>query len=373
VEQWLSIGGDNRPQPYCLRTRWYLPLVDAVLNFSVDDLEAIDIEKHFCFKTRKSKARRMKRSTSIRRKAAAAASASLASSAAPAPKRTTSTTRKRTKKQIEEKELPHGLHVSAEVGGRPYMEDAYGHHVTDKALVFGVFDGHGGDVCSNYCAVRVCEEIGAHDALHQSPRKALNEVFSKIDREFCDAEGHSGAGSTATVGILRHCSVAEDFKLHMGFVGDSSAIVIRPDGTYEMLTSNHHGSREDERKRIEKLGGTVTYDKDDDVYRVSGVLAVTRALGDAYLKPYVSSTPETKEITVSPKDVIVVASDGLWDEVHPEDVVRTIRQHGVDAGVKKLVDAAAKVGEDNVCALAVDVGKAVATLFPDKAVEQKQT
>lgn len=246
------------------------------------------------------------------------------------------------------------------------MEDAYGHHVGEKALVFGVFDGHGGDTCSNFCAVRVCEELASHDALHKAPQHAIKDVFTKLDKEFCENDGESGAGSTATVGVLRHCEVTSSFKLHLGFVGDSSAIVIRPDGTYEMLTTNHHGSREDERKRIEKLGGKVTYDDEDKVYRVEGVLAVTRALGDAYLKPYVSSTPETKEITVSPQDVIVVASDGLWDEVHPEEVAKTILEHGVDAGVKKLVDAAAKVGEDNVCAMAVDIEKTIQTLFPDK-------
>ena len=49
-------------------------------------------------------------------------------------------------------------------------------------------------------------------------------------------------------------------------------------------TRTHLGSPE-ETKRIQSLGGSVV--NDEGVFRVEGVLGVSRAIGDHYLKPYV--------------------------------------------------------------------------------------
>lgn len=56
-----------------------------------------------------------------------------------------------------------------------------------------------------------------------------------------------------------------------------------------------------------------------DGARVLGVLAMSRSIGDSYLKPYVSSEPE---VTVTDRteedDFLILASDGLWDVVTNE-------------------------------------------------------
>lgn len=53
--------------------------------------------------------------------------------------------------------------------------------------------------------------------------------------------------------------------------------------------------------------------------RVLGVLAMSRAIGDNYLKPYVICEPE---VTITDRtaedDCLILASDGLWDVVSNE-------------------------------------------------------
>lgn len=51
-------------------------------------------------------------------------------------------------------------------------------------------------------------------------------------------------------------------------------------------------------------------------WRVHGTLAVSRSIGDAHLKDWVISEPDTKIIHLKPDmDFLILASDGLWEEV----------------------------------------------------------
>lgn len=53
--------------------------------------------------------------------------------------------------------------------------------------------------------------------------------------------------------------------------------------------------------------------------RVLGVLAMSRAIGDSYLKPYVIPDPEVTIIDRTDGDeCLILASDGLWDVVSNE-------------------------------------------------------
>lgn len=51
-------------------------------------------------------------------------------------------------------------------------------------------------------------------------------------------------------------------------------------------------------------------------WRVHGVLSVSRSIGDAHLKDWVLAEPDTKILCLtSDMEYLVLASDGLWDEV----------------------------------------------------------
>ena len=78
------------------------------------------------------------------------------------------------------------------------------------------------------------------------------------------------------------------------------------------------------------------------IKRVAGSLAVTRALGDAYLKtprlsfapfarhaPYITAQPEVscRMLTKNGDRVLVLATDGVWERCTGEDVLRWIRNY----------------------------------------------
>lgn len=125
------------------------------------------------------------------------------------------------------------------------------------------------------------------------------------------------------------------------------------------LSDDHKPDRPDERRRIVGRGGTVMK---VGVWRVEGMLAVSRAIGDRLLKRFVPPTPEVSVVDLEEEDQwVVLATDGLWDVVQSEELAAMMR--GVSCPVqaaRKLVFAALnRRSLDNVTVLVVDVRGAV--------------
>ena len=111
-------------------------------------------------------------------------------------------------------------------------------------------------------------------------------------------------------------------KLYVSWVGDSQGLLVAKD-SYVYLVDPHKPQRPDERKRIENLGGCVL--RSQNMYRVNGGLAISRAIGDKKLKPYVSAEPEIRVIDLTGSEhFVVMGCDGLWDVVEPHQVIETV-------------------------------------------------
>lgn len=111
-------------------------------------------------------------------------------------------------------------------------------------------------------------------------------------------------------------------KLIVSWVGDSQALLVTED-SYVMLVDPHKPERPDEKKRIEDLGGCII--KAQNIYRVNGGLAISRAIGDKKLKPFVSAEPEFRLINLTGSEhFVVMGCDGLWDVVEPQQVMETV-------------------------------------------------
>lgn len=94
--------------------------------------------------------------------------------------------------------------------------------------------------------------------------------------------------------------------LYTANVGDARVILCR-NGKALRLSYDHKGSDDNEGKRIASAGGLILNN------RVNGVLAVTRALGDAYLKDLVTGHPYTTETIIQPDsdEFMILACDGV--------------------------------------------------------------
>ncbi|XP_077898456.1 protein phosphatase 1E isoform X3 [Ictidomys tridecemlineatus] len=124
---------------------------------------------------------------------------------------------------------------------------------------------------------------------------------------------------------------------------------------------------EDEKQRIEALGGCVVW---FGAWRVNGSLSVSRAIGDAEHKPYICGDADSASTVLDgTEDYLILACDGFYDTVNPDEAVKVVSDHlkennGDSSMVAhKLVASARDAGSsDNITVIVVflrDMNKAV--------------
>ncbi|TKY56493.1 phosphatase 2C 25 [Spatholobus suberectus] len=240
-----------------------------------------------------------------------------------------------------------GFSVYCKRGRREYMEDRYsagdnlrGEH---KLAFFGIFDGHGGAKAAEFAAnnleKHVLDEVIVRD--DDDVEEAVKRGYLNTDSDFLKEDLHGG--SCCVTAMIRNGNLV------VSNAGDCRAVISRG-GVAEALTSDHRPSREDERDRIESLGGYV--DLCRGVWRIQGSLAVSRGIGDRHLKQWVTAEPETKVLRIEPEhDLLILASDGLWEKVSNQEAVDIARSFFVGnnkaqplLACKKLVDLSVSRG-----------------------------
>ncbi len=171
----------------------------------------------------------------------------------------------------------------------------------------------------------------------------LEETFDKIDDELRIMDSET-CGSTACVGIIRMESGHK--VLYIANVGDTRAILSR-NGVEERLSIDHKVSEKSEHDRITKEGGVIMND------RVGGTLILTRAMGDFALKDSgVICKPTIRKHFIRPFDrFVVIASDGVYDTLSDEDVVKMCDlEDSTDKISKDIIVKALETGsQDNLC------------------------
>jgi serine/threonine protein phosphatase PrpC len=256
------------------------------------------------------------------------------------------------------------------------MEDAYTVYrglalAPDKyaapcAQVFAIFDGHGGSHVAQYCALHLVQHLEQALAWEASARDALKRTFGALEM---------GAIRDLPEGIIATCGTTALVVVQIGrettvaHCGDSRAVLSRAPHT---VTVDHKPQRVDERARIEAEGGFVMYMPRQNYYLTMGTLAMSRAIGDIDLHPWVSSEPEITEINADhDNDFLLLASDGLWDVMTNEDAVscvetclaektendyKTDRASQFASALRVLVGSAYTAGSrDNISAIIIDM------------------
>jgi len=141
--------------------------------------------------------------------------------------------------------------------------------------------------------------------------------------------------------------------VYVANAGDCRAVLVKRGGKAVALSEDHKPNLPRESKRIKESGGHVYF---DGSWRVEGILAVARALGDMLLKPYVTATPDVVEHEVSDDDLyLILASDGLWDTISNEEAARIVLSAAdFKAVAAELVERAQDADSmDNITALVI--------------------
>jgi pyruvate dehydrogenase phosphatase len=260
------------------------------------------------------------------------------------------------------------------------------------AGAFAVFDGHGGAQVSRYCKRHLLDRFyqALEDRGQDGPgdgriRASLLSSFAQVEREIAQALKPAfdmGFGSVARVGACATVAVVTEERLYVANAGDCRAVLGQSGGSSEEgvmaveLTEVHNACIPLEKERLQASHPTEPIEKLVRCRRktscyVKGFLQPTRSLGDLFLKypefngsrppyaehsyirsdkqrarrvrapydpPYVDPVPE---VVVHSRDsardkFLILASDGLWDEMEPGEAVAIVQQcrEGVAAGVE---------------------------------------
>lgn len=203
---------------------------------------------------------------------------------------------------------------------------------------YAVFDGHAGVDAATYAAAHLHHNLVSSQAFRDGDIvDALKIAFNVTDADFLERSALTNLKSGCTAIC---CLKQGGERLFFAWAGDSQAILVR-DGRPMDLTPPHKPDLEQERQRIEEMGGKVIQ---MDTWRVDGTLAVSRAIGDPDHKPYVTADPEVEVVDLEKgDDFIVIACDGLWDQVTPEEVTQIVYEHLEQSDATDPEEAAEKV------------------------------
>lgn len=247
---------------------------------------------------------------------------------------------------------------------------------------FAIFDGHAGKQTARWCGNNLhtileqeilhgelsstaspveaspvdpedTEAITGLPAPHKHPvlsdmQENLYQAFLRADT-LNEKEGNGLSGSTAAVAVLRweadpsrHPSPENpeppqsspekknhpyDFVpthhkrvLYTSNVGDLRIVLCRLGHPYR-LSYDHKATDPNEIERIKNARGLVMKN------RVNGVLAVSRSLGDSYMKDLVIGVPFTTATEITDKDeFMILACDGVWDVISDAAACKTVSQ-----------------------------------------------
>jgi len=248
---------------------------------------------------------------------------------------------------------------------------------------FAIFDGHAGTFAAEWCGKKL--HILLEETIRRNPNKPipelLDETFTNVDQQL-EKLPLKNSGCTAVIAVLRWedripnsssatgstsiapataAAVARERSnsaagqqpaaetqveaklreaatrqrvLYTANVGDARIVLCR-NGKALRLSYDHKGSDDNEGKRVANAGGLILNN------RVNGVLAVTRALGDAYMKDLVTGHPYTTETVIQPDidEFMILACDGVSQLLRPYCYTDTnsYNSSGTFALIKKLL------------------------------------
>ncbi|CAG0895549.1 unnamed protein product [Darwinula stevensoni] len=258
------------------------------------------------------------------------------------------------------------VEVTARKGRRLTMEDRFTvvNNIPGTAFsLYAVFDGHGGNFAVDLVHSTLVKRLQARlSDVNEGGQKSevLSSVSKLLKQEILDVDSDvikrgkavsSFSGSTALVAVSwkgRHLVVAN--------VGDSRGVMCDSKGSAVPLSYDHKPHQEKEKRRIEEVGGFISF---NGVWRVQGVLATSRALGDFPLKTKGVVIAEPDILTFDLKDweppLFILASDGLWDTVTSDEACRIASKANPGSRSQILAEHAFDKGStDNICVLLVN-------------------
>lgn len=252
------------------------------------------------------------------------------------------------------------------------LEDQSQVETGPSGTFIGVYDGHGGAEAARF----VCDHLFLHvrrfareeggiseDVLRKS-LQATEEGFLNFVAQSWKTRPH-----LATVGTCCLVGVILGNVLYIANVGDSRAVLgslprANRNIVATQLTTDHNVCIEEVRQELKAMH------PDDaqivvmrhDVWRVKGIIQVSRSIGDFYLKvpgingklsqalfqlpeplkrPVLTADPSIHIQTLQHQDqFLIFASDGLWENLSNQEACEIVYNHPRSGIARRLIKAA---------------------------------
>eukprot|EP01094_Clydonella_sp_ATCC50884_P011902 TRINITY_DN2174_c0_g1_i1.p2 TRINITY_DN2174_c0_g1~~TRINITY_DN2174_c0_g1_i1.p2 ORF type:complete len:357 (-),score=149.19 TRINITY_DN2174_c0_g1_i1:386-1456(-) len=252
-------------------------------------------------------------------------------------------------------------------GPRPQNEDHYVAMETCNRLLgldaercgrhvgfFGIYDGHNGQHAATVSRQLLHHHVVRQERFPEDLDSAIFDGFVHTDRvvnEFQSRRQFSNGTTAISVFVF------DRSELVVGNTGDSRGVLARAGGAEAVELAVPHGpDREDEKERLKEAGAAVVW---FGTWRVNGVLAVSRSIGDCELRSAVVADPDVTRFTLKPDDrFMILATDGLWDVMGLDESVKFVMSLEADKGrpavAHELCEEALRRGsKDNVSVIVV--------------------
>ena len=206
---------------------------------------------------------------------------------------------------------------------------------------FGLFDGYNGVTAAEKCSKNfykfLIEELFAEtnqtelDFNEMSEeeltereifvKECMKAAFYRMDSFLLIGESESSkvrwSGTSATI-----CYI-ENETLYVANSGNVRALFVKEDGSAVSLIGEHTPQNREERDRIKKANGDVSFSQKLPI--VNGLVSSTRGLGnhgDPNLKRAVILEPHISVSKINPKDqFIILYTAGIWEVFSDDDVM----------------------------------------------------
>ncbi|KAJ6743064.1 PROTEIN PHOSPHATASE 2C 68-RELATED [Salix viminalis] len=242
------------------------------------------------------------------------------------------------------------------------------------ATFIGVYDGHGGPDASRFISDHLFLNLMRHarergtisEEILRSAVSSTEDGFLTLVRRSCGIKPLIAAvGSCCLVGVIWRGTLfvanLGDSRAVIGSLGRSNKIVA------EQLTRDHNASMEEVRQELKSLHPDDSHIvvMKHGVWRIKGIIQVSRSIGDAYLKrpefsldpsfprfhlpepirrPVLTSEPSIYSRVLRPNDKFVIfASDGLWEQLTNQEAVEIVYSNPRAGIARRLVRAALNV------------------------------
>ena len=262
------------------------------------------------------------------------------------------------------------------------------------------------ETSAKYVNMEDSNDLRVQRALIESFRRVERDIVTKLHPAF-----EMGFGNVARVGCCALVAVLQGDTLWVANAGDCAAVIgRRTNGQVNsqlesaLLSTEHNIRLQSEKERLLKLcpgeleRGLIRCKSETSCY-VKGHLQPSRGLGDAYLKysefrgpaptalrpyvrsdparsrrvrapfapPYILTDPEIQSVKICDEDEwLILASDGLWDEMSPQEAVDLCAEFARKKEESLKRDENSAAGSTVIVQGSIDKDSRVLSTSPDK-------